>query len=712
MALQQQIELLNRSNNPTATATTLMELGNHFFNRGRSADAMSLFEAAHLALRNPSDTALSKQEQVARELLSSHVSSDAMPLSSQPADTYQEDECDVGPRQFREPLLPAVGSVAFVHTLTLAQTEAFILYNKALVAHSRFDFNTATTLYNQILQGFARSTDGGSFSAFGPKLLQLLMFVNNNMGQIAYIEGSEETALAYFETALLFAKHLANEAASEVHLATATVLSNFCRVHWMSGDVSESIYSALCEVLRIRSSVLEATHMDVASAHYNLGVAEYARRNNESAIRHLMRYLQVAALRAQQEVESDLDPVPALVYILLMKNEDKEDDNMAQELVRGLRTLQDKRNDLGPQHPEIASIFNFVGTLLFHQRDFDHALLFFQEELRLEEAFLGHNEDVSVSVTCNNIGRILQELQRLPEAIRYYNRALQAEYGDEMQLIANKSKQPMNTAQALARNENLNLPASTMNLYSTVWYNLGLIHDKQGSYPEAIHAFQMSLGLRRVMLGKDHPDVACLLYNIGVLQMEQQLLKDSTDSFREALRIRRVAATGQLNDCHVVKTLQKLASLHKSSGNIEGALEAGREILHIQQLSPDFDASIRHKEMGSTLKEMAELYHALGNVAMAVIKAKESVAVLRQAKVESHNNSTNSLPCVEELFSSLLLLGSLYHENCEPAKAFALFSEASAMIQTAKTTPTEHTTLQALHEVSQMLATCHCAPIA
>ena len=36
--------------------------------------------------------------------------------------------------------------------------------------------------------------------------------------------------------------------------------------------------------------------------------------------------------------------------------EDKEDDNMAQELVRGLRTLQDKRNDLGPQHPEIASV--------------------------------------------------------------------------------------------------------------------------------------------------------------------------------------------------------------------------------------------------------------------------------------------------------------------------------------------------------------------
>ena len=59
-----------------------------------------------------------------------------------------------------------------------------------------------------------------------------------------------------------------------------------------------------------------------------------------------------------------------------------------------------------------------------------------------------------------------------------------------------------------------------MNLYSTVWYNLGLIHDKMGAFTDAIRAFHMSLKLRRAMLGKDHPDVACLLYNIGVLQME------------------------------------------------------------------------------------------------------------------------------------------------------------------------------------------------
>ena len=620
------------------------------------------------------------------------------------ADMYQEDACDVGPRAFRQPLIPeSCGAACSPRGLA----EVFLLYNEALIAHSRLDYVTATRLYKTIAQCCIQDNHAN----LHPRLAHLGMLVNNNLGQISYLDGSETVALSQFESALVFAKQVAGkESPKELQLDTATVLSNWCRVRWMSGDLNEHVYSALREVLRIRASLLDRTHIDVASSHYNLGVAEYARRSSDNAVKHLMRYLQVAALRAQQGLDSDLDPIPALVYLLLIKNEDKND-SMAQELVRGLSTLQDKRNDLGPQHPEIASVLNFIGTLLFHQRDFDHALLFFQEELRLEETLLTGSDDVSISVTCNNIGRILQELQRLPEAVGYYNRALQSEYSEDIQRMSSKvstKQQPMNTAQALARNENLSLPMSTMNLYSTVWYNLGLIHDKQGSYGEAIHAFQMSLGLRRVMLGPDHPDVACLLYNIGVLQMEQQLLRYATESFREALRIRRVAATGQLNDCHVVKTLQKLASLYKAKGNIEGALEAGREILHIQHLSPDFEDISRSKEMGSTLREMAELHHAQGDTDMAVMKAKESVAVLRRMG-DVPIDSEDYVSSIENIFASLLLLGSLHHEKCEAAEAFATFQEASAIVYTASKTFDQPTALDALYQVSQMLATCQCA---
>jgi tetratricopeptide (TPR) repeat protein len=264
------------------------------------------------------------------------------------------------------------------------------------------------------------------------------------------------------------------------------------------------------------------------------------------------------------------------------------------------------------------------------------------------------------------------------------------------------------------------VPPATMNLYSTVWYNLGLIHDKMGSFSDAIRAFRMSLKLRRAMLGSDHSDVACLLYNIGVLQMEQQLLNEATDSFREALRIRRVASTGQLNDRHVVKTLQKLASLHKSKGNINGALEAFREVMQVLKASVDFDWSSRNKSMGTTLREIAELHHAEGNLKLALERAVESFNLLRSSRTGSNNIDEDLSSYLELEAAALLLIGSFQHEDCSPLQASATFTEAARLIHTAlyttmdfATATTRHpnaATLLPLFEVSTMLAAAHCAP--
>jgi tetratricopeptide (TPR) repeat protein len=283
-----------------------------------------------------------------------------------------------------------------------------------------------------------------------------------------------------------------------------------------------------------------------------------------------------------------------------------------------------------------------------------------------------------------------------------------------MTVKPSRDQLPNVAATLVAKNEILDLPRSTLNLYSTIWYNLGLIYDRLGSFGEAIISFQMSLGLRRSMFGNDSADVACLMYNIAVLQMEQQLLTEATESFREALRIRRVTATGQLNDLHVLKTLQKLASLHKSKGNIDGSLEARREILEIQKVSTDFEEMSRKKEIGATLREIAELYYAVGNVETAILKARESVTLLRELQALPRNtvDSYSYVAQVEELFAALLLLGSLYHEKCEPIQARVLFAEASHLVYQATRQFSVPTTLDALREVSKMLATCHCSPTA
>ena len=128
----------------------------------------------------------------------------------------------------------------------------------------------------------------------------------------------------------------------ETRLAYATVLSNWCRVQWLSGDIRPAVYEGLEQVLRIRTNVLGWCHPDVASAHYNLGVTEYAHNHCDLALEHLMQYLRIAAVQQQQDNAvpseaskiSKLDLVPALIYILLVKNEESEE-RVHQELVRG-----------------------------------------------------------------------------------------------------------------------------------------------------------------------------------------------------------------------------------------------------------------------------------------------------------------------------------------------------------------------------------------
>lgn len=676
----------------------LLEIGGKLLEQGHHSEAMAMLDSSYRAIN-------SQGIDFAAELQwgNQHVVHNANAFTSPSIDTYHEDECDVGPR----PLLQALvcGEQTPVDVLQLV-----ICYNKALVHHSMDDYAAALQIYNVIIGTINTALVNNSPSL---EKFHIAMRVYNNMGQILYTEQEEEAALVHFETALMFARRI-QDTSSEHMLEYANILSNWCRVQWMIGSLTHDVFSALEEVLRIRFSVLGWDHVDVASAHYNLGMAEYSRHHNDKALNHLMQYLAVSSHRIKAANEPVLDPIPGLIFVLLIKNESKED-KTSQDLVWGLRALQEKRNELGPNNAEVASVLNFIGTLLFHQRELDHALLFFQEELHLEEHLIGRGEDVSVSVTCNNIGRILQELGRFHQAIHYYQRSLKHKFGNEpADMVKGKSETPAPIIDDA--NEDGDLPPVTMNLYSTVWYNLGLIHDKMGAYPEAIKAFQMSLKLRRAMLGRNHADVACLLYNIGVLQMEQQMLNEATDSFREALRIRRVAPTGQLNDRHVVKTLQKLSSLHKSKGNIPGALEACNEVIDILKVSADFDMISRRKNMGATLRDIAELHHAQGDLNTALQTAIESVSALRVGGFVEGSTLTEQICTVEQETATLLLIGSLQHEQCDSIGAHATFAQAAEIIRrcimprVATDATSTCATLLPLLEVSSMLAAPHCAP--
>ncbi|CAJ1966248.1 unnamed protein product [Cylindrotheca closterium] len=677
----------------------LLEVGSKLIDSGEYEKAMSLLDRSFHIVTSPSsngersglDLPPLMEWGIKTQSMNNESTEASSNLStSQPIDMYLEDVEDVGPRMFRK-------AIVVSGTMDMALLQLVICYNKAIIYHATKDLLTASNFYELILSRFNLVCNTPGF-CLPPDYLHLAMCVCNNLGQICYEQRVECMAISHFETALQLGRTiLASDSANAgYNLDFSDVLSNWCRSKYMDADVCIDVYAALEEITSIRTALLSWDHVDIAAAHFNLGVAEYLRKNNSKSMSHLLYYLKIASHHASNGIESGLDPLAGLIYLLLIKNDEK-DDKLSRDLVWGLRSLQEKRSEVGPRHYEVAAVLNYIGTLLFHAKELEHALLFLQEELQVEQHFAHPSDHFGVSVTCNNIGRILQELGRYPQAIHYYCNALAHEFDFD------EDAEDASMTSYKTMNEN----PTAMNLYSTVWYNLGLIHDKMGACKKAIKAFQMALQLRRNMLGPDHADIACLVYNIGVLQMEQQMLKDASVSFREALRIRSIASSGQLNDRHVVTTMQKLASMQKSRGNIYGALETCQEVVQVLKESSEFEGCARGKFLGAIYRDIAELHHALGNLNVALVNACKSVEALRSSFDDESTTPGEFSSQVEESATSLLLVGSLHHELSEPMKAQECFVQAVNIIQDNSTNVSP--ALAPLLEVSLLLRSNQCA---
>jgi len=725
--------------------SALLDIGARLFLRGKLQEAMTVFDMAASATSNGQHASMATAfvhwgEQMLRaKQLPSEQATASFLSELPPVDTYHEDDGDVGPRAFSKPLVPGART-------SDAIVDLYIVYNRALVQHARSDVDQAIALYSQVVSSVQRLISSSpAIAQHIHDLCRLAMSSHNNLCQIYYAEQAESLALVQIENAISFAHIIANHQPSNDDLLPpldyATIISNWCRIQVLGDGIAtntnintnndEQIQASLNEILRIRSSNLPWDHVDVAAAHYNLGLHAYNSTKYKTALSHFTHFMKIASSTKSANKNNNsnnniLNPIPAVTCILLIKNQfsianDKTKNTT--DLINALHTLQDNSSN---ENSNKTSIYNYIGTLLFHQKDYHYSLFFFHEELCLEEEATKQqqqqqqtnddddNNNISVSVTCNNIGRILQELGQYTEAIYYYQRSLRLEFcevGNDDKTTSTDSPQrrrqkassptaatpssssastpstsnyyPIPTIQAAT--DISKLSSATMNLYSTVWYNLGLIHDKMSAYPDAIQAFQMSLLLRKTMLGADHPDVACLLYNIGVLQMEQQMLDGASESFRDALRIRRVVvSTGQLNDRHVIKTLQKLSSLHRTKGNIDGALEACQEVVSLLKVSKEIDDN--QHDMAMILRDIAELYHMKDDLIQALDYATKSSQITSGASI-------------------LLFIGSLQHELCEPILAQSTFHRA---IQCLNTDQSNQKT--PLLEVSQLLACTHCAP--
>jgi hypothetical protein len=194
-------------------------------------------------------------------------------------------------------------------------------------------------------------------------------------------------------------------------------------------------------------------------------------------------------------------------------------------------------------------------------------------------------------------------------------------------------------------------------------------------------------------------------------------------SFHATIRIRKATGEGQLNDKHVIKALERLASLHEAKGDVTSAIETLNAVLSVQTMSLEFDEVNRWKKLGVTQRSIAELYLSINQLGQAVHATRESIEHIRlvvqhvkSLQLTSSTDTSDVIAVVEQLVSSLLLMASLYQEMYEPLKANDVLADAAAITHQLTLELEQHdaflrpASLSAMLEVTSMLAGGCCAP--
>ena len=165
---------------------------------------------------------------------------------------------------------------------------------------------------------------------------------------------------------------------------------------------------------------------------------------------------------------------------------------------------------LGPQHPDVATSYNNLATVLSDQGDLKQAKEYHERALAIWQQTLGPQHP-RVAKSYNNLAAVLRGQGDLKQAKEYHERALAIE-------------------QQTLGPQHLNVASS----YS----NLATVLRDQGDLKQAKEYHERALAIRQQTLGPEHPDVASSYYNLAAVLADQGDLKKAKEYHERALSIR------------------------------------------------------------------------------------------------------------------------------------------------------------------------------
>ncbi len=274
------------------------------------------------------------------------------------------------------------------------------------------------------------------------------------------------------------------------------------------------------------------------------------------------------------------------------------------------RSLSIREQQLGPDHPDVATSLNNLALLYESMGRYGEAEPLVVRSLSIYEQQLGPDHP-DVATSLNNLALLYRSMGRYGEAEPLVVRSLAIR---EQQLGADHPD-----------------VATSLN-------NLAELYRSMGRYGEAEPVYARSLSIYEQQLGPDHPSVATSLNNLANLYYSMGRYGEAEPLVARSLAIREQQLGADHPD--VAQSLNNLAGLYSSMGRYgeaEPLLVRSLSIIYEQQLGAD------HPHVATSLWNIAALYLKMQRLDEAKPAITRAVQIFEKALGHNHPNTVSAL---------------------------------------------------------------------
>jgi tetratricopeptide (TPR) repeat protein len=226
---------------------------------------------------------------------------------------------------------------------------------------------------------------------------------------------------------------------------------------------------------------------------------------------------------------------------------------------------------LGPDNPDIATIYNNIAIAYNHTGSFSNALEYHKKALYIRERVYGTDNTITAE-SRNNIAVMYVIMGDVSRALELYRKNLtiyEKDFGVEH----------IETV-------------TTLN-------NIADAYDRLGDYQKAFDLYQNILQIRSKVLGLNHPDTASTYNNIAIIYSEMNDYQHALDFHQIALSIReKVLGTSHPD---TAASYVNIAGIISKYGNYTLALELYQKALKIYEIT----AGINHPDTANIYNSIA-----------------------------------------------------------------------------------------------------------